>query len=423
MKEVDCKFPTKLKFLFFPKRYKVAYGGRGGAKSWGFARALLIKGTEQPLRILCARELQKSIKDSVHKLLADQIKELNLHNFYEVQQAKIEGKNGTQFFFEGLRHSVTNIKSYEGVDIVWVEEAQTVSKSSWSTLIPTIRKDDSEIWVSFNPELEEDETYQRFVLNAPKNAEVVKINWDDNPWFPSVLQEEMDELKERDYDAYLNVWEGHCRESLEGAIYANQLREAKQEDRITRVPYDTTKPVDVYWDLGWSDFTTMWFIQSVGMEIRAIDYYQNQLQPLNHYLKVLSEKPYHYKTMHLPHDARAKQLGTGKSIEELVGKDGHNVSIVPGLTVIDGINAARMMFNRVWFDREKCADGLQALRHYRFEVDRDTGRFGPKPLHDWASHGADGFRYIAVGIKEMRKLPRDRKKKVYMRGTGGRKVA
>lgn len=433
---VEAKFPEKLKSLFQPKRYKVYYGGRGGAKSWGIARALLIMGAERPIRILCAREFQKSIKDSVHKLLSDQINLLKLDKHYEIQQAQIVGRNGTHFFFEGLKHSITNIKSYEGVDICWVEEAHTVSKSSWEILIPTIRKERSEIWVSFNPELEEDETYQRFVVSPPKDSVVTKVNWQDNPWFPDVLKMEMEDLREKDHDAWLNVWEGHCRECLEGAIYAKELRMATEEDRITRVPYDQTKAVDVYWDLGFSDYTSMWFVQSVGLEIRVIDFYQNQLHPLSHYLKVLNEKPYIINACNLPHDARARQLGTGKSIEELTRASGFKVNIIPSLTVIDGINAARMLFNRVWIDQKKCAEGLQSLRHYRFEVDPNTGRFGPKPVHDWSSHAADAFRYMAIGHKDKRARTRDRntvynrttggrkqKKSVYRRGTGGRMVA
>ena len=165
-----AEFPKAYKALFSAFRYKVFYGGRGAGRSWAFAMALLILGANKKLRILCARELQKSIRDSVHKLLVDQIEALNLGSFYEITQNTIRGKNGTEFIFEGLRHNSQQIKSYEAIDICWVEEAVTVSKSSWDFLIPTIRKEGSEIWLSFNPELEEDETYKRFVTNQPKNA-------------------------------------------------------------------------------------------------------------------------------------------------------------------------------------------------------------------------------------------------------------
>ena len=140
------------------------------------------------MRILCAREFMTSMRDSVHKLLSDQIESMGLIGFYEITQATIRGKNGTEFSFVGLKNNVANVKSYEGVDICWVEEAQTVSRLSWNVLIPTIRKEKSEIWISFNPELETDETYQRFVVKPPRDSVLIKINWSDNPWFPDTLQ-------------------------------------------------------------------------------------------------------------------------------------------------------------------------------------------------------------------------------------------
>ena len=161
----QIEFPLKLQCLFESARYKVLWGGRGGAKSWGIARALLIIGANKPIRVLCAREFQTSIKDSVHKLLSDQIINMGLTDFYEVVDRTIRGKNGSEFNFVGLKNNVANVKSYEGVDICWVEEAQSVSARSWDVLIPTIRKEQSEIWVSFNPELATDNTYQRFILN------------------------------------------------------------------------------------------------------------------------------------------------------------------------------------------------------------------------------------------------------------------
>jgi phage terminase large subunit len=169
--QITAEFPDKLKFLFTPMRYKVARGGRGSAKSWSVARALLIQGANRPLRILCTREIQKSIQQSVHQLLSDQIKALKLDSFYQVLNNEIRGINGTEFYFSGLSNETSaSLKSFEGVDIVWCEEAQNISKQSWDILLPTIRKPDSEIWVTFNPDLETDETYQRFVVNKPDTA-------------------------------------------------------------------------------------------------------------------------------------------------------------------------------------------------------------------------------------------------------------
>lgn len=400
---MDIEFPEKLECLFKPSRYKVLYGGRGGAKSWGVARALLILGAQNPLRILCAREFQNSISESVHALLSDQIKVLGLSEFYEIQNTTIIGKNGTAFYFAGLRHNVTKIKSFEGVDIVWCEEAQTISKSSWDTLIPTIRKEGSEIWITFNPSLEADETYQRFVARPPTNSIVQKINWSDNPWFPKVLEQEKDDLKAKDPDAYLTVWEGHCKQTLDGAIFANEVRRATEENRFTRVPYDESKPVHTFWDLGRADKTAIWFAQMVGFEFRVIDYYENQGHALAHYLKQLQGKPYVYGDTWLPHDADNELLASERTIAQQARAAGFHVRITPKSSVADGINAARTIFGACWFDAEKCADGIQCLRNYRYEVDPDTQQYSTKPLHDWASHGADAFRYLAVAMREPKK--------------------
>lgn len=400
--KVNAQFPQKLEFLFKPKRYKIAYGGRGGSKSWGFARALLILGAQKPLRVLCARETQKSIADSVYKLLCDQIEALGLQDFYAVTKTNIVGLNGTEFTFAGIRQSsVADIKSYEGCDICWVEEAQLVSKHSWEILIPTIRKDGSEIWISFNPDLETDETYKRFVLTPPTESEVVKINWRDNPWFPDVLRQEMEDLKARDVDSYEHVYEGACKQVVEGAIYRTELVQAEKDGRMCRVPYDASKPVDTFWDLGFGDNTSIWFAQSIGFEFRIIDFESGTLKDLGWYLKQLQSRPYVYGADCLPHDAQAHSLAAGgRTIEQMMRAAGRNVKIVRKLSIADGIAAVRAIFNRCWFDADKCADGIQALRHYRYDFDEDLGTYKKEPRHDWASHPADAFRYLAVSIKE-----------------------
>jgi len=396
-----AEFPIKLAGLFEKSRYKVAYGGRGGAKSWGIARALLIKGAKDPIRILCAREFQTSIKDSVHKLLCDQIAALGLLEFYEITQNSIRGKNGTEFAFVGLRNNVSNIKSYEGVDICWVEEAQTTSRLSWNILIPTIRKGGSEIWISFNPELETDETYQRFVLQPPQDCIQIKINWSDNPWFPETLMLEKDALKNRDIEAYNQVWEGLCRQSVDGAIFAKELQQAELDGRLTKVPYDATKPVHAVFDLGWADSTAIWFLQFVGMETRLIRYIEDNQKTISHYLATMQTFGYVYDKVWLPHDAENKTLAAaGRTIDDIVRAAGYKTQILPRVPILDSINAARTIFPSCYFDRDNAADGINCLRHYRYEVDPATGQFSRNPLHDHYSHGADAFRYIALMIKE-----------------------
>jgi phage terminase large subunit len=205
-------------------RYRIYYGGRGSAKSWQYARALLVHGLTQPLRVLCAREYQASIRDSVHRVLADQIGLLGLSGFYTVQEGAILGANGTEFLFKGLRRDIAQIKSTEGIDVCWVEEAEAVSDNSWRTLIPTIRKPGSEIWVSFNPALETDPTYQRFVSKQPERAIVRKVSYTDNPWFPDVLREEERALFQSDPEAHAHVWGGEPWSRSDAQVLSGKWR-------------------------------------------------------------------------------------------------------------------------------------------------------------------------------------------------------
>lgn len=214
--EVDFELPAALSFLLDERaRYKVAYGGRGSAKSWSFARALLLQGTEGPERVLCARETQTSIQESVHRLLADQVGELGMGDCYEVLSTSIRGRrrtcaDGTSFAFAGLRSDPRAVKGAEGVTKVWVEEAEGVSEDSWNYLIPTIRAEGSEIWVSFNPRLRSDATWKRFVVDPPTDAIIRRVSWRDNPWFPRVLDLERRDLQAKDPALYAHVWEGKC---------------------------------------------------------------------------------------------------------------------------------------------------------------------------------------------------------------------
>lgn len=219
--------------LYDPYRHKVFYGGRGATKSWEFARAILVQGAVKPELTICAREYQTSIEDSVHRLLSEQIQRLNMESFYTVQANIIKGLNGTEMVFKGLKNNINNLKSFEGADRVWVEEAQNVSERSWDVLIPTIRKQGSEIWVSFNPEDELDPTYQRFVVNTPHDTYLRKINYNENPWFwDSPLVQEMEECKKTNYNKYLHIWEGECNTDYEDSIIQPEWFEAAKDSHI-----------------------------------------------------------------------------------------------------------------------------------------------------------------------------------------------
>lgn len=217
------QLPAKLEQIFQPYRFKTLYGGRGSAKSRSIGGILIVLAALAERRILCTREWQSSMKDSVMALLKYQIKELDLKHRFRFGQSYIEGKNGSEFIFEGLRVNPDKIKSMEGVDYCWIEEAQRVSEASWVYLIPTIRKPGSEFFISFNPEDEDDPTYKRFVKSPPPNALTVKLNWRDNPWFPGVLDEERRYCLESDLDAYQWIWEGNTRKISDAVIFKGKF--------------------------------------------------------------------------------------------------------------------------------------------------------------------------------------------------------
>lgn len=396
--------PEAFEELFKPYRYKCFYGGRGGAKSHAFGRALLIMGAERPLRVICAREIQKSIKDSVHALLADVIRQNDLTSFYEVQESSIKGKNGTEFKFRGLRHNTTDMKSLEGADILWIEEAENVSDNSYEIAIPTIRKENSEIWISFNTKNITDPTYKRFVAKQDDDILCRKVSWRDNPFFPEVLNKERLRLKKDDYEAYLHVWEGEPDTRHSGAVYAKKLAKAREDKRITTVPYDPSFQVFTAWDLGYGDATSIWWLQFVGRELRWIDFYENNGELLDHYAKVIKEKEYNYfdKGHFLPHDGAAANI-RGEAVPDQLKKMGIHTTVLARAT---NLRAERDLLNNTIafsaFDDKKCADGILALENYHFEWDVDRGCFKKEPHHDWSSHAADAARYAAVAAGKIK---------------------
>jgi phage terminase large subunit len=401
MEPITAEFPEKLAPLFEPHPYKVLYGGRDGVKSWSVARALLILGTQKPLRILCARETMDSIRESVHQLLSDQICNLGLEDFYTVLQSEVRGANGTEFVFAGLRkQTVSSIKSYEALDVCWIEEASVVSRRSLTILLPTIRKAGSEIWFTLNPDLETDAVYQDFVINPPKGAFVCKMSYHDNNWLSDESRQKIETLKERDYDTYHHVYEGATRSTVEGAIYKAEIQKAENEGRIRAVPYDPTAPVDTFWDLGFADRVAIWCAQRTPFEIKVLRYFEGDHQAIDYYLREMQTWGYVFGTCFLPWDGGTRSLGSGKSIEELMRAKGFKVRVNRQLNVADGINATRTIFPQLYFDANLCADGLQYLRRYQWGPATALGVPRSQPLHDDASHPADALRTLAVGIKE-----------------------
>ena len=404
--KIDLKLTKEFTPFLEPNRYKVVFGGRGSGKSFSIAQLLVLRAFKEPTRILCAREIQRSISDSVLQLLSDTIQRLKLTDFFDVQKSQIIGKNGSRFLFLGLSNNITKVKSYEGLDICWVEEAESVSYTSWETLIPTVRKKGSEIWVSFNPNDEMDDTYQRFVVNPPPKAYVKKVNYNQNPWFPDELEKERVYLKSKNEDLYNHVWEGEVLSNRDGAYYAKFI----PNDQIIDFKVEPNIPVDTYFDLGISDSTAIWLVQQVGMEIRVVDCYENQGEGLQFYINWLHDWRARHQAVfgdhYAPHDIQVRELGTGKSRLETARKLGIHFRVVRRLTIEDGIHAARAILPKCYFEKTNTKDGLQALRRYRKEFDEKKGIYKPHPLHDWSSHYADAFRYFAIAFRDRSKQER-----------------
>lgn len=397
--------------LLQPARYKGIYGGRGSGKSHFFAELAIEECLRAPKRVVCIREVQKSIKQSVKLLLDDKIKSLGLEWHFISLESEIRGINGSLITFCGMQdHTAASIKSLEGYDIAWCEEAQAISEKSLRLLRPTIRKEGSELWFSWNPENDTDPIDDLLRGENPlQDAIVVQANWMDNPFFPEVLRAEMEEDKRRDPDNYAHIWLGEYQRFAGGAIYGREMITAVEDNptRITKVPYNPAFPVIVSWDLGFGDATALWFCQIVGREPRMIDYYEDNMQPLSHYVQYIKSKPYSYEMQVLPHDAGHASLRTGTTLVQQLddlglGKQDRDLTVLQPDSVESGIQLVRNLISQSWFDRDKCKTGISALKKYHYEYDADRKIFKNKPYHDWSSNGADSFRYMATYLATRR---------------------
>ena len=407
MIEREIRFPKKLDFLFRPARYKVARGGRGSGKSWGFARALILRCVKQQTRVLCTREVQKSIQQSVHQLLSDQIEAMGLGPVFQVLATEIRGPNGSQFFFSGLSdQTAESLKSFEGVDICWCEEAHAISKASWDILIPTIRKEGSEIWVTYNPQLESDETHQRFVVHPPPDCVSVEMNYHDNPYFPAVLEAERHHAEQTmRSDDYRHIWLGQCKPAVEGAIYFEAMSQTIAAGRIRQVPHDCALKTHVVFDLGMADSMTLILAQKVASEVRVIHYIEGNQRILADYSAELrnlrlDDQPMNWGTLWLPHDGFHTRHQTGKDDATILRGLGWTVQQVPQTSVNSGIDRARELFPRVYFHEPRTERLVECLKRYRWNLNSKTGE-AQHPLHDEFSHGADAFRYLALVADQM----------------------
>jgi phage terminase large subunit len=392
--------------LLEPSRYKGAWGGRGSGKSQFFADAIIIECLRRPgLRVLACREIQKSLKESAKRLIESKIEDYGLGTLFDVQAAEIKTPGGGLIAFAGLQdHTSESIKSYEGFDVAWVEEAQTVSQRSLNLLRPTIRKPGSELWFSWNPRFDSDAVDQMLRgEQTPTSAIVVRANWCDNPWFPDELEQERQDCIRMQPEQYDHIWEGGYVTAVDSAYFARSLAEARQEGRIGTVEADALMSKRCYWDIGVRDATAIWVCQQKGDQLRFIDYYEAVGQDLASHLEWLRANKHDNAEQVLPHDGAKMDAVTATRFEDHISAAGFTVRTVPNQgkgAAMKRIEAARNRFNRFWFDETKCAKGLKALGWYHEK--KNEGGYGVGPNHDWSSHGADAFGLAAVDYQEPR---------------------
>ena len=403
------KVPEKLVPLLNPKRYKGAYGGRGGAKSHFFAEQIVCQALTGK-RIVCLREVQNSIKESVKQLLTDKIIKFGIEDQFDIIEQEIRGPHGSQIIFRGLQSfNAANIKSLEGFDIAWVEEAQTLSQHSLDLLRPTIRKSGSELWFSWNPRYKTDAVDKFFRSEKRTDSISVMVNWYDNPWFKETpLYQDMLTDFESDEDKAEHVWNG-AYGSSQGAILAKWIGKAERDGRIHNgVEFDQDgSTIEVSSDLGFRDTASFWYWQRKIGGFSLLKYEgdtgldaSDWIPRINETVNGLGCKK--APKIWLPHDAKAKTFQSKyTTIEQFAREFGPgNVAIVAQSKKMDQINAARTIAPRCEFHRDLCETGLDGLLAWEFSYNEDNGVFSREPLHNWASHPSDAFAYGCQVMQE-----------------------
>lgn len=408
-KTVEITLPEQYKELLQPSkpwRHLVYKGGRASAKSTTVGISRLILGSQKRLRGLCTREIQNSIQESVYKLLVDKIQEHGLGDWQIFNDKLVNNRTGSEIFFKGLHNNIQSIKSIEGLDWVWVEEAQSVSADSILTLVPTVRKEGSQLIWTYNPLTDHDPVKELIVDKADDRTYVRHINSDEVEQLlsPEIIAER-EKMRKDNPDMFAHVWLGEPLTAKTGTVFGKQLAQAEIEGRIGSVPYDASAGVYTAFDLGIGDSTAIWWFQLIGQEIHFIDHYEGSGEELGHYISILKNKPYNYTTHFLPHDAKQRELQTGMTRVEFFENNGiHNVEVLRPTNFQlgqDDINMiARPKFSKVWIDRDKCKRGLECLRAYHYEYDEKNKLLKSKPEHDWSSHSSSAFIYALMGASE-----------------------
>lgn len=394
-----------------------AYGGRGSAKTRSFAKMTAVRGymwsnAGREGIILCGREFMNSLDESsLEEIKAAIRSEPFLEAHYDIGEKYVRSKDGRiSYKFTGLDRNVDSVKSKSRILLCWVDEAEPVSESAWQKLIPTLREEDSELWVTWNPESKKSATHKRFRVASDPRMKIAEINWRDNPWFPAILDRtRLKDMNERP-DSYAHVWEGDFVTVAEGAYYASHLNAAKNDNpsRIGRVAADPLMTLRLFWDLGGrgqkSDATAIWVAQFIGKEIRVLDYYEAQGQSLSTHINWCRSRGYtpDKASIWLPHDGAPVSPISDASWETALRQVDYAVTVIPNQgagAAMQRVEAARRLFPAMWFNESTTEGGRAALGWYH-EIKDEKRDIGLGPSHDWSSHGADAFGLMAIAYEE-----------------------
>lgn len=416
MSSVQIQIPNKLIPVFDGVAdVRGSYGGRGSAKTRTFAKMTAVRGymwarAGREGVILCGRQYMNSLDESSMEEIKAAIKsEPFLNDFYEIGEKYIRTKCGrVDYKFAGLDRNIDSIKSKARVLLCWVDEAESVVEQAWMTLIPTLREEDSELWITWNPKNKHSATNQRFYESNDSRTKIVKMNWRDNEWFPDILDRVRLKDKEERPDSYEHIWEGEFLGVMQGAYFASHITAAKLENRMGRVAADPLMTIRIFCDIGGTgaraDAFTMWAAQFIGKEIRVINYYESVGQPLATHLEWLRSFGYSPERAQiwLPHDGSTQDKVFDVSYESALRDAGYTVTVIPNQgkgAAKARIEAGRRLFSSMWFNSDTTQPGIDALGWYHEKKD-EARNIGLGPEHDWASHGADAFGLMCVAYEE-----------------------
>ncbi|CDY76108.1 Phage terminase, large subunit [Caballeronia glathei] len=390
-------------------RYTIFHGGRGSGKSMACATALVIRAASEPLRILCFREIQESIDESVKAIIEQRMIDCGLQDFFDIPNKKKEivGRNGSKFIFRGLSDETsTSIKSMNDIDIAWGEEAQAISAASLKLFLPTIRKDTSEIWFSMNPEMDTDPVYTTFIEKRPANARIIQVNWDRNPFWNAALEAERLRSQADDPDDYDHIWEGIPKSAVAGAIYRKEMHALVTGNRIRPLSADPALGIHAVFDLGINDMTSITIAQADISGLRVLDFHEDNNNDLKDYSDWLKGNGYKDAVVWFPHDGNARSIQTKLTSKAMMESYGWQVETTPDIGVEPGIKMARAALKQA-FISDGCTELLEHLRRY------SRNKSG-HPKHDEHSHAADSFRYTAVAMAQFKNVSERKRHNAHM---------